>query len=69
MQKLHCRIRKQYNENCIRTLKALALDVSTYGRSLIPTLRDKLQDDLVLVIARRLGSEIWKLNRLIVYIF
>jgi len=62
-------LRKLYNsvENCTRNLNALSLDVSSYGSLLIPLLKGKLPDDLNITIARRFGSEVWTLKRLMTY--
>jgi len=59
-------LRKLYNkiENCVRNLSALKLDASSYGSLLIPLLKDKLPDELNMTIARRFGSDLWTLERL-----
>lgn len=46
-------------ENCMRNLNALNQDASGYGGLLIPLMKEKLPDDLMMVISRRFGSEIW----------
>ena len=62
-------LRKLYNsvENCTRNLSALDLDVSSYGSLLIPLLKGKLPDEMNITIARRFGSDIWTLERLMTY--
>lgn len=59
-------LRKLYNgiENCTRNLSALKLDISAYGSLLIPILKNKLPVELNMTIARRFGSDIWTLERL-----
>jgi len=46
-------------ENCMRNLNALTQGASGYGGLLIPLMKEKLPDDLMMVISRRFGSEIW----------
>lgn len=62
-------LRKLYNdiENCIRNLKALKLDTVGYGCVLIPILKQKLPEDLNIIIARKFGSELWTLDLLLRY--
>ncbi|XP_057308167.1 uncharacterized protein LOC130646050 [Hydractinia symbiolongicarpus] len=62
-------LRKLYNgiENCTRNLSALKLDISAYGSLLIPLLKEKLPDDLNMIIARKFGSDIWTLERLMIF--
>ena len=62
-------LRKLYNgiENCTRNLSALKLDVTAYGSLLIPILKSKLPVELNMTIARRFGSDIWNLERLMIY--
>ena len=62
-------LRKLYNgiENCTRNLSALKLDVTAYGSLLIPILKSKLPIELNMTIARRFGSDIWNLERLMIY--
>ena len=59
-------LRKLYNgiENCTRNLSALKLDISAYGSLLIPILKSKMPVELNMTIARRFGSDIWTLERL-----
>ena len=60
-------LRMLYNhvESCVRNLKALKLEVKGYGSLLIPLLKEKLPDDLVIVISRKFGSSIWTLDLLL----
>ena len=57
-------LRMLYNhvESCVRNLKALKLEVKGYGSLLILLLKEKLPDDLVIIISRKFGSSIWTLN-------
>ena len=45
-------LRKLYTdvENCIRNLKTLKVETSTYGCLLIPILKKKLPDELLVII-------------------
>lgn len=54
-------------ENCIRNLKALKLDTSGYGSLLIPILKDRLPDDIKMVIARNFGNNTWTLDKVLEY--
>ena len=45
-------------EHCMRNLKALNHDSSGYGGLLIPLMKDKLPDDLMMVVSRSFGSEV-----------
>ena len=60
-------LRTLYNhvESCVRNLKALKLEVRGYGSLLIPLLKEKLPDDLMIVISRKFGSAIWTLDFLL----
>ena len=49
----------------MRNLKALKLEVRGYGSLLIPLLKEKLPDDLMIVISRKFGSAIWTLDILL----
>jgi len=57
-------LRKLYNEveNCLRSLKSLKVETSTYGSLLLPLLREKLPEDFILQIGRRFGSNVWTLD-------
>ena len=54
-------------ENCIRNLNSLDLDTNSYGSLLIPLLKDKMPDDLVMIVSRRFGSAVWTIDRFITY--
>ncbi|CAB4013066.1 PREDICTED: uncharacterized protein LOC100197852 [Paramuricea clavata] len=62
-------LRMLYNhvENCIRNLKALKLDTSGYGSLLIPILKDRLPDDINMIIARNFGNNTWTLDKVLEY--
>ena len=62
-------LRKLYNgiENCTRNLSALKLDVTAYGSLLTPILKSKLPVELNMTIAKRFGSDIWNLEKLMIY--
>ncbi|XP_065671674.1 uncharacterized protein LOC136089550 [Hydra vulgaris] len=62
-------LRKLYNdiEASVRNLKSLKVETNTYGSLLIPILKDKLPDDLVLLISRKFGGEIWTIDLLLKY--
>ncbi|XP_066934625.1 uncharacterized protein [Clytia hemisphaerica] len=57
-------LRKLYNdvENCLRNLKALKMETAAYGSLLIPILKERLPDDLLLTISRKFGSQVWDLD-------
>ena len=63
-------LRKLYNdvENCIRNLNSLSLHVSSYGMLLIPLLKDKLPDELNMIVARKFGSDVWKVDKLLEFL-
>ena len=54
-------LRKLYSnvENCVRNLKILKVETSSFGYLLIPILQEKLPDDLKLLISRKFGGNIW----------
>ena len=54
-------------ENCVRNLKSMNVETATYGSLLIPILKERLPDELVIQISRRFGKEIWTLDLLIEY--
>ncbi|XP_066916217.1 uncharacterized protein [Clytia hemisphaerica] len=62
--------RTLYNhvESCVRNLKALKLEAKGYGSLLIPILKEKLPDELKIVISRKFGSSIWTLDLLLTYL-
>ena len=57
-------LRMLYNhvENCIRNLKSLKLDTTGYGSLLIPILKDRLPDEVTMVISKKFGKNIWTLD-------
>ena len=60
-------LRQLYNdvENCVRNLKCLDVETSTYGCLLIPILK---ADDLILLISRKFEGNVWTLDRLLKFI-
>ena len=57
-------LRMLYNhvENCIKNLKSLKLDTTGYGSLLILILKDRLPDEVTMVISRKFGKNIWTLD-------
>ena len=53
-------LRQLYNdvENCVRNLKCLDIETSTYGCLLTPILKARLPDDLVLLISRKFEGNV-----------
>ena len=60
-------LRRLYNdiENCVRNLKSLKLETAAYGSLLIPMLKEKLPDELLITISRKFGSDLWDLDTLL----
>ena len=60
-------LRKLYTdvENCIRNLKTLKVETSTYGCLLIPILKKKLPDELLVIISRKFAGNVWVLDELL----
>ena len=58
-------LRKLYNyvENCVRNLKSLKLDTSGYGSLLIPILKDRLPDEINMIISRQFCRKVWNLDK------
>jgi len=54
-------------ENCMRNLKVLNHDSVGYGSLLIPILKERLPDEMTMIISRRFGSEMWTLEKLMQY--
>ena len=54
-------------ENCVRNLRSMDVETSTYGSLLIPLLKERLPDELVFHISRRFEDSIWTLGLLIEY--
>ena len=46
-------------ESCVRNLKSLKLNTSGYGSLLIPILKDRLPDEITMIISRKFGEQIW----------
>ena len=58
-------LRMLYNhvESCVRNLKSLKLDPSGYGSLLIPILKERLPDEITMIISRIFGEQIWTLDK------
>ena len=54
-------------ENCIRNLKALKLDTAGYGSLLIPILKDRLPDEINVIISRQFCGQVWSLDKVMEY--
>jgi len=54
-------------ENCVRDLRSMKVETSTYGSLLIPILKERLPDELVIHISRRFGFDIWTLDLVLKY--
>ncbi|CAB4038851.1 PREDICTED: uncharacterized protein LOC100197852, partial [Paramuricea clavata] len=50
-------------ENCMRNLKSLKLDTSGYGSLLIPILKDRLLDEINMIISRQFCGKVWNLDK------
>ena len=63
-------LRKLYGEieKCVRNLRSLKVETSTYGCLLIPILNERLPDDLTLILSRRFGGDVWTLDLLLKYL-
>ena len=59
--------RKLYThvENCVRNLKTLEVETSTYGCLLIPILKKKIPDELLVSITRKCSRNVWVLDELL----
>ena len=57
-------LRQLFNdaENCVRNVKCLDVETSTYGCLVIPILKARLPDDLVLLISRKFEGNVWTLD-------
>ena len=55
---------ERYNdiENGIRNLESLKIESSTYGYLLIPLLKEKIPDELNMIISRKLSGKVWRLE-------
>ena len=62
-------LRMLYNhvESCVRNLRSLKLDTAGYGSLLIPILKDRLPDEIIMVIARKFGGNKWTLEQVMDY--
>ena len=62
-------LRKLFNEveNCLRSLRSLKVETSTYGSLLLPLLKDKLPDEFVIQKGRRFETEVWTLDSFMKY--
>ena len=62
-------LQKLYNdiENCIRNLKSLRIESSTYDCLLIPLLKEKFPDELNMIISRKLSGNLWTLELMLKY--
>ena len=58
-------LRMLYNhvESCVRNLKSLKFDTSGYGSLLIPILKDRLPDEITIIISGKFGELIWTLDK------
>ena len=54
-------------ENCIRNLIALKLDTARYGSLLIPILKDRLPDEINVIISRQFCGQVWSLDKVMQY--
>ncbi|CAB4030027.1 integrase core domain, partial, partial [Paramuricea clavata] len=57
------RILYSHVENCMRNLKSLKLDTSGYGSLLIPILKDRLPDEINMIISRQFCGKVWNLDK------
>ena len=55
-------------ETCVRNLKSLKVETATYGCLLIPILKEKLPDSLLMIISRIFGASIWTLEEFLMYL-
>ena len=62
-------LRSIYNkgEMCVRNLKSLKVETKSYGSLLIPLLSDKIPDELLLLILRKFGNEVWTLEEMLTF--
>ena len=60
---------KLYNviDNCIRNLKSLRIESSTYGYLLVPLLKEKISDELNMIISRKFSGNVWTLELMLKY--
>ena len=62
-------LRKLYNDiqNFIRNLKSLRIESSTYGYLLIPLLKEKIPDELNMIISRKFSGSVWTVELMLKY--
>ena len=62
-------LRDLYNhvESCVRNLRSLKLETNVYGSLLIPILKQKLPDELTILISRKFGSSVWTFEKVLEY--
>ena len=60
---------ERYNdiENGIRNLESLKIESSTYGYLLIPLLKEKIPDELNMIISRKFSGNVWTLELMLKY--
>jgi len=63
-------VRRMYDkiESCVRNLKSLDISPDSYGQLLIPLLNEKIPDELKIIISRKFGDQVWKLEDMINYV-
>ena len=49
-------------EVCVRNLKALNIDIVTYGAILVPFLNGKLSEEIRMILSRNFQNNIWQLD-------
>ena len=54
-------------ENCIRNLIELKLDTARYGSLLTPILKDRLPDEINVIISRQFCGQNWSLDKVMQY--
>ena len=62
-------LQKLYNdiENCIRNLKSLEIESWTYGYLLIPLWKEKIPDELNMIISWKFSGNVWTLEFMLKY--
>ena len=57
-------LRKMYDQTkfCVRNLKALNIDIATYGAILVPFLNGKLPSEIRVILSRNFQNDIWQLD-------
>ena len=53
--------------NCVRNLKTLKVETSTYGCQFKLILKEKLSDKLLVIISRKYAGNVWVLDKLLEY--